>query len=99
MSRRGCGRARASPTRRPQPCELGAQALLFNCSQPERMAGAIAAAAAAAPGLPLGAYANAFPAIPDDHEANDALFAIRTDLDPDGYCAFAQHVGRWRARR
>ena len=36
-----------------------------------------------------GAYANAFPAIPDDHEANDALFDIRTDLDPDGYCAFA----------
>jgi S-methylmethionine-dependent homocysteine/selenocysteine methylase len=68
---------------------LGAQALLFNCSQPERMAGAIATAAAAAPGLPLGAYANAFPAIPDDHEANDALFAIRTDLDPDGYCEFA----------
>jgi S-methylmethionine-dependent homocysteine/selenocysteine methylase len=53
------------------------------------MAGALADAAAAAPGLPLGAYANAFPAIPDDHEANDTLFAIRTDLDPDGYCAFA----------
>jgi S-methylmethionine-dependent homocysteine/selenocysteine methylase len=70
--------------------DLGAQALLFNCSQPERMAAAIAAAAAAAPGLPLGAYANAFPAIPDDHEANDALFAIRTDLDPDGYCTFAR---------
>jgi S-methylmethionine-dependent homocysteine/selenocysteine methylase len=70
--------------------QLGAQALLFNCSQPERMADALAAAAAAAPDLPLGAYANAFPAIPDDHEANDALFAIRTDLDPDGYCAFAR---------
>ncbi len=69
---------------------LGAQALLFNCSQPERLAGALAAAAAAAPDLPLGAYANAFPQIPDDHEANDMLFAIRTDLDPDGYCAFAR---------
>jgi S-methylmethionine-dependent homocysteine/selenocysteine methylase len=69
--------------------ELGAQALLFNCSQPERMAGALAAARVAAPGLPLGAYANAFPAIPDDHQANDALFGIRTDLDPDGYCTFA----------
>lgn len=68
---------------------LGAQALLFNCSQPERMAGALTAAAAAAPGLPLGAYANAFPMIPDDHEANDTLFGIRTDLDPDGYRAFA----------
>jgi S-methylmethionine-dependent homocysteine/selenocysteine methylase len=69
--------------------ELGAQALLFNCSQPERMAGALAAARAAAPGLPLGAYANAFPQVPDDHQANDALFGIRTDLDPDGYCTFA----------
>ena len=68
---------------------LGAGALLFNCSQPERMAAAIAAAVAAVPGLPVGAYANAFPAIPDDHEANDALFGIRTDLDPDGYCTFA----------
>ena len=76
--------------RRHRGSRLGAQALLFNCSQPERMAAAIAAAAAAAPGLPLGAYANAFPAIPDDHEANDALFGIRTDLDPDGYCAFAR---------
>jgi S-methylmethionine-dependent homocysteine/selenocysteine methylase len=69
--------------------ELGAEALLFNCSQPERMAGALEAAAAAAPGLRRGAYANAFPVIPADHEANDALFDIRTDLDPDGYCAFA----------
>ncbi len=70
--------------------ELGAEAVLFNCSQPERMAGAIAAARAAAPDLPIGAYANAFPEIPDDHEANDALFGIRTDLGPDGYCAFAK---------
>ena len=69
--------------------DLGAEALLFNCSQPERMAAAIAATAAAVPGLPIGAYANAFPAIPDDHEANDTLFGVRTDLDPEGYCAFA----------
>ncbi len=67
----------------------GRAALLFNCSQPERMAAALEAAGAAAPGLRRGAYANAFPIIPDDHEANDALFDIRTDLDPDGYCAFA----------
>ena len=68
---------------------LGAEALLFNCSQPERMAAALDAAAAAEPGLRRGAYANAFPMIPDDHQANDALFDIRTDLDPDGYCRFA----------
>jgi len=69
--------------------QLGAAALLFNCSQPERMAAALDAAAAAVPDLPRGAYANAFPMIPDDHEANDALFEIRTDLDPEGYCRFA----------
>ena len=68
---------------------LGAAALLFNCSQPERMAAALDAAATAEPDLRRGAYANAFPAIGDDHEANDALFDIRTDLDPDGYCRFA----------
>lgn len=37
--------------------QLGAQALLFNCSMPEVMAAALSAARAAAPSLPLGVYA------------------------------------------
>ncbi len=69
---------------------LGAEALLFNCSQPERMAAALAAARAAAPELALGAYANAFPPLAEDHEANDGLTATREDLDPPGYLGFAR---------
>jgi S-methylmethionine-dependent homocysteine/selenocysteine methylase len=72
--------------------DLGASTLLFNCSQPERMAAALAQARAAVPGLPLGAYANAFPEITSEHEANERLLDIRTDLDPGGYRAFAE---RW----
>jgi S-methylmethionine-dependent homocysteine/selenocysteine methylase len=72
--------------------DLGVAALLFNCSQPERMAAALAAARSAVPDLPLGAYANAFPQITGEHEANERLLDIRTDLDPAGYRAFAE---RW----
>jgi S-methylmethionine-dependent homocysteine/selenocysteine methylase len=73
--------------------ELGATAVLFNCSQPERMAAAIGEARAVC-GLPLGAYANAFPPMPEDHEANDVLLDIRSDLDPAGY---RRHVESWLA--
>ena len=69
---------------------LGAAALLFNCSQPEVMLAALQAAAQAAPGLPLGVYANAFPPMSPDAEANSGLDPIRADLTPDGYAAFAQ---------
>lgn len=70
--------------------ELGAKALLFNCSQPEVMAGALAAAGEALQGrLPLGVYANAFPPQREDAEANGALSDIRADLTPEGYRAFA----------
>lgn len=71
---------------------LGVTALLFNCSQPERMEDAVRAARTAVPELPLGAYANAFPEITGEHRANDALLDIRTDLDPTGYRTFAE---RW----
>jgi S-methylmethionine-dependent homocysteine/selenocysteine methylase len=73
--------------------ELGATAVLFNCSQPERMAAAIVEARSVCD-LPLGAYANAFPPMPEDHEANDVLLDIRTDLDPAGY---RRHVESWLA--
>lgn len=69
---------------------LGAAALLFNCARPEVMAGALRAARAEAPGLPLGAYANAFPPQPADAEANAGLSEIRADLGPAAYLAFAR---------
>lgn len=79
--------------------ELGAATLLFNCSQPEVMGHAIDAARAEARRLGLsikiGCYANAFPPRTDDEEANGTLSDIRTDLDPQGYLAFARD---WQKR-
>ena len=71
---------------------LGAEALLFNCSQPEVMADAVRAVRAAC-ALPIGVYANAFPPQPEETEANAVLLDIRADLDPAGYAAFA---AAWR---
>jgi S-methylmethionine-dependent homocysteine/selenocysteine methylase len=75
-----------------------AEALLFNCSQPEVMGAAITAARKALGGakLTLGVYANAFP--PQDEkesEANVGLSDIRADLDPPRYVKFVQD---WLAR-
>ncbi len=71
---------------------LGAQALLFNCSQPEVMAAALAQAKAAlaGSGVAIGVYANAFPPQGADAEANNGLSPIRADLTPEGYAAFAR---------
>jgi len=73
---------------------LGAQAVLFNCSQPEVMADALDAARAvmAETGqqAQLGVYANAFPPTPKDAEANVTLDEIRPDLTPETYARFAQ---------
>jgi S-methylmethionine-dependent homocysteine/selenocysteine methylase len=71
---------------------LGAQALLFNCSQPEGIGPALAEArrALADRPLPLGAYANAFPPMRKDAKANTALSELRDDLDPPGYLAFVR---------
>lgn len=74
---------------------LGAAALLFNCSQPEVMAAALDAARAAAPGLPLGVYANGFPPQGTAPKANERLLDIREDLTPARYLAFAEG---WVAR-
>jgi S-methylmethionine-dependent homocysteine/selenocysteine methylase len=68
-----------------------AEALLFNCSQPEVMESALdAARLAGGAALTLGVYANAFPPQGEDAEANVGLSPIRADLDPPNYLKFAQ---------
>ena len=77
--------------------ELGAEALLFNCSQPEVMEAAVRAARAtlgAESPIRIGVYANAFPPMAANAEANAGLSPIRTDLTPEGYGRFA---AAWRA--
>ena len=73
---------------------LGAEAVLFNCSQPEAMGEAVVAARevieATRAGLKIGVYANAFPPQSKDATANAGLSEIRADLTPDAYLAFAQ---------
>jgi S-methylmethionine-dependent homocysteine/selenocysteine methylase len=73
--------------------ELGVDAVLFNCSQPEIMEGAVDAARAVreAHGFKarIGVYANAFP--PQREEAaNEGLSDIRADLTPARYAQFAK---------
>lgn len=72
-----------------------AEALLFNCSQPEVMRAAVLAAraaldAAGAGQVPVGVYANAFPPQDPDATANETLLPIRADLDPAGYLGWVQ---------
>ncbi len=73
--------------------ELGVDAILFNCSQPEIMAGAVGAARAvrdARGSSPrIGVYANAFPPQRDE-AANEGLSDIRADLDTPRYASFAK---------
>lgn len=72
--------------------EFGASAILFNCSQPEVMSSAVDTAMHELKrlnvDLPLGVYANAFPAMKEDAQANSALVQIRQELDPAGYQNF-----------
>lgn len=76
--------------------DLGAAAILFNCSQPEVMASAVAVAREEIwrlqATIAIGVYANAFPAQSKDAEANSSLMDIRCDLDPAGYVGF---VANW----
>jgi S-methylmethionine-dependent homocysteine/selenocysteine methylase len=75
---------------------LGAEAMLFNCSRPEVMGAALAAARAAVPDLALGVYANAFDESQDeDGAANETVSTIRADLDPPHYCSWAKE---WAAQ-
>jgi homocysteine S-methyltransferase len=78
---------------------LGAQAVLFNCSQPEVMEAAVIAAkqtiASADANVDIGVYANAFPAQSKKATANAVILDIREDLDPLSYVGWAQ---RWVAQ-
>jgi S-methylmethionine-dependent homocysteine/selenocysteine methylase len=73
--------------------EVGVDAVLFNCSQPEIMEGAVDAARAVreAHGFKarIGVYANAFPPQRDE-AANEGLSDIRADLTPARYAQFAK---------
>lgn len=72
--------------------EFGVDAVLFNCSQPEIMAGALDAARsvrdARGAKARIGTYANAFPPQRDE-AANEGLSDIRGDLTPARYAQFA----------
>ncbi|CZF82612.1 homocysteine S-methyltransferase family protein [Grimontia marina] len=74
-------------------CEKSVDGVLFNCSQPEVMLDAIALAKAiiddSGKQISLGAYANGFTVIHQDHEANDSLTTVR-DLPADEYAAFVR---------
>lgn len=72
---------------------LGAEALLFNCSQPEVMEPAVVAARSATR-LAIGVYANAFVMEVDESAANAGLHDIRQDVNPQKYLEFAR---RWVA--
>jgi S-methylmethionine-dependent homocysteine/selenocysteine methylase len=79
--------------------ECGAQAILFNCSQPEVMnaavrsaAVAIAASAAAADehgAIRIGVYANAFSPEPATAEPYAGISELRHDLTPQRYLKWA----------
>ena len=74
----------------------GAEALLFNCSQPEAMRPALDAAHATLARLgsaaSTGVYANAFPPQRKDAQANESVQPLRDDLSPPGYLEW---VRRW----
>lgn len=76
--------------------ELGAQAVLFNCSQPEVMEQAVIVARQAideaGADVEVGVYANAFAVVSEEAEANATLLEIRQDLGPDAYLRWAR---RW----
>ncbi len=78
----------------------GADAVLFNCSQPEVMSEAIIAArqvidASDKPAAGLGVYANAFLPEPPTDEPYAGISGIRPDLGPENYLRW---VRRWVAQ-
>lgn len=74
----------------------GASAILFNCSMPEVMEGAIRIAKTVIGDrdIPVGVYANAFESQDDERAANETLSGIRADLDPLNY---GNWVEKWIA--
>ncbi len=71
---------------------LGAKAILFNCSAPEVMEDAVQRTKAACGGraLDIGVYANGFAHTDEAVDANAGLRQIRADLDPDNYLGWAE---------
>ena len=77
----------------------GAAAVLFNCSPPEVMAAAVDVAQSVLRGrVPLGVYANLFPADDGDNDANAGISPVRADVTPARYAGFAQEWQRRGAR-
>lgn len=73
--------------------ELGAEALLFNCSRPEVMEAAVVEACATRrEDLAVGVYANAFEQKVAGYSARATVLDHRADLDRGGYTGF---VERW----
>jgi homocysteine S-methyltransferase len=74
-----------------------AEAILFNCSQPEFISAAVKEATAVQKNhtklLQIGAYANTFPPRKADANASAELSDLRDELTPQRYLAFAQ---QWR---
>ena len=77
--------------------DLGAKAVLFNCSQAEAISAAIDIAAGVAAGrAEIGGYANRFVAAHSSTgEANAQITEFREDLDPESYREF---VSSWLQR-
>jgi len=73
---------------------LKVAAILFNCSHPEVMEGAVAATRRTLADLgataALGVYANAFVDTHEDTAANEDLSGMRRELTPSRYLAFAK---------
>jgi len=66
-------------------------AILFNCSQPEEMTAAVTRAGQVLGNnkdIAIGAYANAFPAVPEDAEANAGITEERVEITPGRYREF-----------
>lgn len=75
--------------------EIGVDAVLFNCCQPEVIEKALIVARETftelgQPDFPLGAYANAFQPQRKDAAANADVSSIRDDLDPEDYLGWAK---------
>lgn len=75
--------------------QLGVNAILFNCCQPEVIENALRVAKQTLTkcekhDILLGAYANAFPPQPKNATANDGLDEIRQDLNPAQYFTWAK---------
>ncbi|TYG35239.1 homocysteine S-methyltransferase family protein [Lonepinella koalarum] len=75
--------------------EIGVQAILFNCCQPEVIEQALIVTRKTlekhtALHIKTGAYANAFAPQPEDATANDGLDEVRKDLTPLAYLQWAK---------